>query len=49
MELCLIFGIDPGHDDHLGIDPGWNGTLRTDYPEPTYVDGIWLRPELQLK
>ena len=48
-EVTLNFGGDQTKPNYLEIYPGWNATFRIYNPKPTYFDGTWVRPELQLK
>ena len=48
-EAVLNFGGDSSQENYLGIYPGWNATLRIYNPTPSYFDGSWTRPELELK
>ena len=48
-EVVVNLGGDKGKDNYLDIYPGWNATLRIYNPKPSYFDGSWVRPELELK
>ena len=48
-EVVLNFGGDSSQDNYFDIYPGWNATLRIYNPTPSYFDGSWTRPELQVK
>ena len=48
-KVVLNFGGDSSQENYLGIYPGWNATLRIYNPTPSYFDGSWTRPELELK
>lgn len=48
-EVVLNFGGEASQENYLGIYPGWNATLRIYNPTPSYFDGSWTRPELELK
>ena len=45
-DVVINLGGDSNQDNHLEIYSGWNATLRIYNPKPSYLNGAWIRPEL---